>query len=61
MRNDMLLAELSHFIDLINGAEHPISSLSDGILAMNLALAAKKSSSEKKISRVSQDDGKIMD
>lgn len=52
VRNDMMLAEMSHFIDLVKGLEQPKCSLSDGILAMNLALAAKKSSNEKKISRI---------
>jgi len=52
VRNDMLLAEMSHFIDLINGLEQPICTLADGIQALNLALAAKRSSAEKKISRI---------
>jgi predicted dehydrogenase len=52
VRNDMLLVEMSHFIDLVKGLEQPKCSLSDGVLAMNLALAAKKSSNEKKISRI---------
>ena len=61
MRNDMLLAEMSHFINLVQGLEQPKCSLSDGVSVMNMALAAKKSSAEKKISRISVKAGKTFD
>ena len=53
-RNDMFLAEMSHFIDLVRGNPYPMCSLTDGIRALNLALAVKKSSQEKIIIRLNE-------
>jgi predicted dehydrogenase len=53
-RNDMLLAEMSHFIELVRGKEESRCSLEDGAHAMNLVLAAKRSSAEKKIVRLNE-------
>jgi len=58
VRNDMLLAEMAHFIAMVKGLEQPKCSLSDGVLAMNMAIAAKKSSAEKKMFRISAEAGK---
>lgn len=43
-RNDMFLAEMQHFIEVIQGRNDPICSLEDGIYSLSLVLAAKKSS-----------------
>jgi predicted dehydrogenase len=48
-RNEMFLAEMSHFLDLVNGKTKSKCTLSDGVRALELALAAKNSSEEKKI------------
>jgi predicted dehydrogenase len=48
-RNDMLLAEMRHFIDLIRGGQKSLCSLADGVRAMELALATKRSSLENRI------------
>jgi predicted dehydrogenase len=53
-RNDMFLAEMSHFYDLVRGQVKPMCSLNDGIHAMKLALAAKRSAAEKKIIRLDE-------
>lgn len=51
-RNDMFLAEMQHFVALIHGKENPVCSLTDGVLAMEVALAAKLSVSEKRFVRL---------
>jgi predicted dehydrogenase len=48
-RNDMFLVEMSHFLDLVRGEEKSRCTLTDGVRALKLALAAKISSEEKKI------------
>lgn len=48
-RNDMFLAEMRHFFDLIHGKQKSMCSLTDGVRAMEIALAAKRSSEEKRI------------
>ncbi len=53
-RNDMFLAELSHFFDLVNGKDKSRCSLSDGVRSLELALAAKSSSEKQKITQLSQ-------
>ena len=53
-RNDMLLAEISHFRELVRGKERSRCTLEDGVYAMKLALAAKRSSEEKKIVRLNE-------
>lgn len=45
-RNDLFLAEMSHFIDLVSGKAHPACTLDDGIRAMQISLAVHKSSSK---------------
>lgn len=42
-RNDMFLAEMSHFISVIQGKGKPVCSLTDGIRVLELSLAAKQS------------------
>jgi predicted dehydrogenase len=51
-RNDMLLDEMSHFFDLVNGNANSKCTLSDGVRALELALAAKNSSQKKKIVQI---------
>jgi predicted dehydrogenase len=48
-RNEMLLAEMRHFIDLISGKQKSLCTLDDGVRAVELALAAKRSVQENKI------------
>jgi len=47
-RNTMFINELSHFIDCINDNQQPVCTLEDGIRALEIALAVKKSSNEKR-------------
>ena len=42
-RNDLFLAEMRHFLALVRGEERPACSLDDGIHALSLALAARRS------------------
>ena len=48
-RNDMFLSEMDHFLSVIRGSENPRCSLSDGIKALELALAAKRSADQAEI------------
>jgi predicted dehydrogenase len=41
-RNHMFLDELKHFLAVINGKTKPVCSLQDGIMALQLALAARQ-------------------
>jgi predicted dehydrogenase len=41
-RNHLFLAELRHFLDLVNGKTRPVCSMHDGIMALQLALAARQ-------------------
>ncbi|MFZ5807986.1 MAG: Gfo/Idh/MocA family protein [Chloroflexota bacterium] len=43
-RNDMFLAEMRHFVEVVQGKSQPACTLEDGIFALQLALAAKQSS-----------------
>jgi predicted dehydrogenase len=43
-RNDMFLAELRHFRDVVSGAAQPACTLDDGVRALELALAVHQSS-----------------
>lgn len=45
-RNDLFLAQMRHFIDLVSGRTAPICTLSDGRKALELALAAHASEAE---------------
>jgi predicted dehydrogenase len=42
-RNDLFLAEMRHFLALARGEEEPVCTLEDGIQALRLALAARRS------------------
>ena len=46
-RNELFLAEMRHFLDVIHGAAQPLCSLEDGLQALRLALAARRSAEEK--------------
>lgn len=43
-RNDLFLELMRHFLAIVNGYEQPACTLEDGIKALELVLAAKKSS-----------------
>jgi len=45
-RNRLFLDEMRHFLQVVAGEESPICSLEDGIKALQIALAVKKSSNE---------------
>jgi predicted dehydrogenase len=51
-RNDMFLSEMRHFIDLIHGKEESMCTLSDGVRALELALAAKRAADKKEMVRM---------
>lgn len=42
-RNDIFLAEIRHFIDCVEGREKPIVDINEGLKALRIALAAKRS------------------
>ena len=44
-RNDMFLAEIKHFRDLVSGQTSPVCTLADGIQSLKVALAAHHSAS----------------
>jgi predicted dehydrogenase len=44
-RNHLFLDEMRHFLGVVDGEESPICTLEDGIRALQIALAAKQSSS----------------
>ncbi len=48
-RNDLFLAEMRHFISVVREMEEPICSLADGVQALELALAAKRSAEQDKL------------
>jgi predicted dehydrogenase len=43
-RNDLFLAETSHFLDVVKGRTKPLCTLEDGVRALQLALAVQRSS-----------------
>ena len=43
-RNDLFLAEMSHFLEVIQGKSLPACSFDEGIFSLKLALAAKQAS-----------------
>lgn len=49
-RNDLFLAEMRHFMDILKSNAQPICTLDDGIRALQLALAAQES--EKRATRI---------
>lgn len=48
-RNDLFLAELRHFIEVIRGEAAPLCTLDDGIQALRLALAVHESAGTKMV------------
>ena len=48
-RNDLFLAEMRHFVSVIREMEDPVCSLTDGVRALELAIAAKQSAEQGKI------------
>ena len=53
-RNTMFINELAHFIDCIKDNQQPVCTLEDGIRALEIAMAARKSSIERKEIALSQ-------
>lgn len=51
-RNDMFIAEMNHFISLIQGNDKPVCSLSDGIRVLELVQAVKQSAAYQEIVRL---------
>jgi predicted dehydrogenase len=47
-RNDLFINELAHFIECIQKNQAPACTLQDGIAALEMALAIKKSATEKR-------------
>jgi predicted dehydrogenase len=48
-RNQLFVAQMRHFVETVRGESEPVCTLSDGIQALRLALAAKESSSSGKV------------
>ena len=48
-RNTMFLDEMRHFLDCIAGRAEPLVTLEDGIRALEIALAAKRSVAEERV------------
>jgi predicted dehydrogenase len=48
-RNDLFLAEMKHFIDVVRGEADPVCTLPDGTRTLELALAAQRSAAEKRL------------
>ena len=42
-RNDIFLAEISHFLEVVTGVAQPVCNLVDGIRALQIAVAARSS------------------
>jgi predicted dehydrogenase len=51
-RNTMFLDEMRHFLDCIAGRDEPVVTLEDGVQALKIALAAKRSAVEKRLIEV---------
>jgi predicted dehydrogenase len=51
-RNSMFLAEMTHFMACVQGREQPVCGLADGVAALRIALAAKRSAHEGQTVRV---------
>lgn len=47
-RNDLFLAEMKHFIEVVNGKAHLSCTLDDGIRALQISLAVHQSSRERR-------------
>lgn len=48
-RNEMFLAEMRHFLEVIRGEAAPLCTLNDGIMALKLALAAYESAEDDRV------------
>jgi predicted dehydrogenase len=48
-RNDMFRAEMRHFLAVVKGEEAPLCTLEDGVKALKLAVAAKRSAEFKQL------------
>lgn len=48
-RNQLFVSQTRHFIETARGESEPVCSLEDGIMALRLALAARRSSDEKQV------------
>lgn len=53
-RNDMFLAEMAHFLEVLNGEAEPVCSLYDGRKALEMALAAHESSRNEQLIKFSE-------
>jgi predicted dehydrogenase len=51
-RNQLFVAQMRHFIEIVHAEKKPICNLEDGIMALRLALMAKESASTERISSV---------
>jgi predicted dehydrogenase len=51
-RNDLFMAEIQHFLSLINGETHSACTLEDGIHSLKIALAALRSAQDGQIQRL---------
>jgi len=51
-RNDMFLEEMRQFLSVIAGESEPVCSLSDGIAALEIALAARESAESSRLVRL---------
>ena len=52
-RNDMYLEEMRQFLSVIAGESEPVCSLSDGIAALEIALAARESAESSRLVKLS--------
>jgi predicted dehydrogenase len=52
-RNHLFIAQTKHFIDVARGEAQPICDLTDGIRALQMALAAYESQKTEKLVRLS--------
>ena len=51
-RNSMFLDEMTHFLACVRGQEQPVCGIGDGVAALRIALAAKRSAQEGQTVRV---------
>lgn len=54
-RNDMFLAQMRHFLNVVHGPSKPLCSLEDGVRALDLALGALESAQQGKMVKISRD------
>ncbi|HLO29843.1 MAG TPA: Gfo/Idh/MocA family oxidoreductase [Anaerolineales bacterium] len=53
-RNQLFVAQTRHFVEIVRGEAEPVCSLSDGIQALRLALAASQSQKTGQVIRMSE-------